>query len=1128
MSLRNLIQAEIVPDVTDGAFIAFFQEGNPQWRLAFLSKKSSWDDEQGFSKEETHPHRYTFLVGPSETCKTPADRLFSLISKAGDATLDDILKAFAVEPVSKAFFDEYKEHYQNFVEFLTGKRLVKDGSKWQEKTTGKPYPNLKEIFPGTKEESEKGARDFAKKMLGRLVFLYFVQKKGWMQAPIETDPEKKQNLIQAIFDLLSDKENYYKKGLIPLFFYALNQPDRANNEFTLPDGSQTQVPFLNGGLFDMSPVDVRSGVKDLNFPAHYFCNPDYKEQPQSNRTSAQNSRGFLDFLNSYNFTVDEDSPGDHTIAVDPEMLGHIFENLLEDNKEKGAYYTPKRIVHFMCQECLIEHLLTKVEGPEDELRPAISDFIKDQLTGGISQLDIEDEILQALREVKICDPAIGSGAFPMGILQEIFQAVECIWDNKPDSVKDTWQIESDHWQPAKVKLDIIQNSIYGVDIDAGAVDIARLRFWLSLIVDEEEPRPLPNFDYKIVVGNSLLSKFEGEVLEIDWDIQLQSQIHDQLSETAKQINELAKKVKAGLQAVVDKQKEFFNAGLAAKGGISNEIREEKLKLLQAQLTYSKARYQERNPFNSGFFLSKKEEKENDAIEAQLDQYDAQIARCQDLLAKPDQPFQHFDWQLDFPEVMNEMFAEKKGFDIVIANPPYMRVQEITKNFKEDKPFLEAKFEVANKSYDLANIFFELAAKTLSANECQNAFIFPHKFFNAASGESFRDFLIKGKYIDKIAHFGANMVFNDADTYTCIAFFSKRPNEGFLCQKFPFKSDYYALMENEGKYSTILYDQLKIASKLYGTNQWIFFNDSDEYLIFSKIYDDSKKIEDVFEDIFQGIATSKDKLYFLENAVIENGLITGFNVLADKDYTLEADLFKPLLKGRDVHRYKKLETQTYVFFPYLVDGENVKEVSLNELRSNYRRTYDFVIENEDEFKKRESGKAGKMSHWFGYIYPKNRTKFDRDKLSSMEICSDHPNVTLNNSKLYHSTTVYSLIKFPYVDESYEFLGSIINSSLFWWFLYNTGDTLQGDARRMKSNYLNPFPLPKKVSSKTDEIFSQAVNEVMAKKANGRETEVEEHAIDAMVYRLYNLTFEEVKTIDTEFPFSATEYEQIVIS
>ena len=226
---------------------------------------------------------------------------------------------------------------------------------------------------------------------------------------------------------------------------------------------------MNGGLFERDAEDE----PESRFPADYF-------------------RRLFQFFSEYNFTIDENDPNDAEVGVDPEMLGKIFENLLEDNKDKGAFYTPKEIVRYMCQESLIAYLDTNTSIAGDKIRRFVLSPEE-----GIADIpeNKKPKLLTALEEVKICDPAIGSGAFPMGLLNELLHCREVL--------------SGTHYDRAALKKSIIQNNIYGVDIEKGAVDIARLRFWLSIVVDEETPSPLPNLDYKIMQGNSLIESFEG-------------------------------------------------------------------------------------------------------------------------------------------------------------------------------------------------------------------------------------------------------------------------------------------------------------------------------------------------------------------------------------------------------------------------------------------------------------------------------------------------------------------------------------------------------------------------------------------------------------------------------------------
>ena len=210
----------------------------------------------------------------------------------------------------------------------------------------------------------------------------------------------------------------------------------------------------------------------------------------------------FNFFSEYNFTIDENDPNDAEVGVDPEMLGKIFENLLEDNKDKGAFYTPKEIVRYMCQESLIAYLDTATSIAAEKIRKFV-------ITPEEGVFDIPEnkkaKLIDALKDVKICDPAIGSGAFPMGLLNELLRCREAL------SATTTFNFPFSTFNSnrSSLKKDIIQNNIYGVDIEKGAVDIARLRFWLSIVVDEETPSPLPNLDYKIMQGNSLIESYRG-------------------------------------------------------------------------------------------------------------------------------------------------------------------------------------------------------------------------------------------------------------------------------------------------------------------------------------------------------------------------------------------------------------------------------------------------------------------------------------------------------------------------------------------------------------------------------------------------------------------------------------------
>ena len=448
VGLWKLIQPYLKYEVE--AAIAVFDDGQ-HWRLSYI-----YDHKKG----TTSAKRFSYVLGDKMgQYKTPLERLEKVAAKAGHFKLEDLKEAFSVDALSKEFFDEYHRHYDRILR-TTVELISKDPT----------------LFSGL----SKFFADYIKKMMGRIVFLHFLQKKGWLNG----DPEFLKNLF--FMQSHDRREDFLEQVLEPLFFGIFNTEPQNREKLFRDEGWDVQLleqwkglPYLNGGLFERDMIDNAK----MKLPASLF------EQ-------------LFEFMASYNFTVDENDPDDADIGVDPEMLGKIFESLLEDNKAIGAFYTPKEIVRYMCKESLIAYLETKVSDNASEMvdpKQSIRTFVEHHELP--EELEPYRKVLDtALRDVKICDPAIGSGAFPMGLLNELWRCREAI-ENVPD--------ELDLAYRAELKKEIIENNIYGVDIERGAIDIARLRFWLSIVVDAEKPEPLPNFDYKFMQGNSLVESYKG-------------------------------------------------------------------------------------------------------------------------------------------------------------------------------------------------------------------------------------------------------------------------------------------------------------------------------------------------------------------------------------------------------------------------------------------------------------------------------------------------------------------------------------------------------------------------------------------------------------------------------------------
>ena len=433
--IRDMLLTDWRNNGNAGAFMFCYRKNESVLRFSYVSEAWTFADDGSYQKESTDAKRFTYLLGEGHRSRTAIQQFEKL--RDSSLTLKDLTKAFSVDAVSDMFFDGYKKQYEDIIQYITGKRMVKVANKWEEQIKNDPCEKIMQEFAHF-PNPEKAVRDYVKKLMGRLVFLQFLQKKGWLGVKSGAEwGSGDSEFIQNLFAQTADKDHFIDNVLEALF-NDLN----SENEKKLP---QYRTPYLNGGLFERDATDETV----FPLPAKYM-------------------QSLLDFFASYNFTIDENDPDDAEVGVDPEMLGRIFENLLEDNKDKGAFYTPKEIVSYMCRESLIAYLQTGIE--DEATKEAIRQFVT---THDVAILGTNDKFCQqvdeALKNVKICDPAIGSGAFPMGLLKELFQcrtALEGI---------------SQH-QAAEIKKHIIQQNIYGVDIERGAVDIARLRFWLSLVI----------------------------------------------------------------------------------------------------------------------------------------------------------------------------------------------------------------------------------------------------------------------------------------------------------------------------------------------------------------------------------------------------------------------------------------------------------------------------------------------------------------------------------------------------------------------------------------------------------------------------------------------------------------------
>lgn len=694
---------------TQGLFFFFDEPGN--FRLSLVTAEIS-----AGRMELNNYRRQSFFVEAGKNNKTFRTRLCKTI-----ANYDEFKSAFDVEKLSDEFFREYKVFYEDIVQYITGARYIEvKKNKYERKDMSgvnhEIYDQFVEIYG---DDAERAVRNYVKKLMGRLVFIQFLQKKGWLGnlAGANTWSSGDRDFMQSLFLEVSpeDRENFIDNVLEEIFFGEFNTKE---NERHIKNATlkKYRFPFLNCGLFDRDADDKL----DFKLPAAVFSNLKYSDTERKapnikdwskkrNPYFDDRACGLFDFFDRFNFTIDENDPTDAEVSVDPEMLGKIFENLLEDNKDKGAFYTPKEIVNYMVNESLIAYLETecsKVIEPAEMTESRIRNFVLTLDTSAFT--DSEKTQLDAkLAEVKICDPAIGSGAFPMGLLNLL---CKCRQSLQPA------ERQHDKKMIAALKRDIIQQNIYGVDIEKGAVDIARLRFWLSLIVDEETPEVLPNLEFKIMQGNSLLESYEG--------IDLSGLAGEKGSRTRAQSKGQLSLVFDEKQAMEQIQKDlntFYKTDSHAKKesltlSINNNVKE-----------YLK-------------YIAPQKSKEIDAMPVPNDTF--------------------FLWHTYFRDVFSR--KGKEGFDIVIGNPPYIQLQTmgaISDTYKNEA------FETFNKTGDIYCLFVEQGMDLLCKDGVLT-YIMPNKWMQAGYGKELRLYLTK-KRILNFVDFGDYQIFANATTYVCI-------------------------------------------------------------------------------------------------------------------------------------------------------------------------------------------------------------------------------------------------------------------------------------------------------------------------------------------------------------------------
>lgn len=985
--LREITARTIDQSVIHGVLAFYYSKNVSDYRLTFIAKQTSFNEDGELIKIETAPKRYTFLLGENEPCRTASERLFELISKkkATSIKLADVIDAFSVERLNKEFFAGYKAQYNKFLQQLS---------------------------------DNKQNRDYVKKLLGRLVFLQFLQKKGWMGVPASRSDWEggDKNYLSHLIERYEGNDRLLSDVLEYLFFNTLNE----KREGDIADarlGENIKIPYLNGGLFEKDSIDKL----DIDFPYSNF-------------------KELMDFFAMYNFTIDENDPDDSEVGIDPEMLGHIFENLLEDNKDKGAFYTPKEIVQYMCRQSVIQYL--KTHEPDEQYAEPIEQLINNGIVLPVLQTkSVASRFMQLLKDVKVCDPAIGSGAFPMGILYVLYHAIHHLQSHAEPHGS---------FNSTQTKRDIIQNNIFGVDIEQGAVDIARLRFWLALVVDADEPQPLPNLDYKITCGNSQICRYS-----------LNTPISDVFVEYNRLGKEKAKKEnrlwndftlenyknlvvgyteehydKTGLRAKINEIKNCFKTTLA-KGDIKKrQLAEKKVYDYEAMPLFGEPLAKE-DPI--GYSRAKNELKKL-------------IEKEKEILSNKKYE-NSFEWRFEYPQLLDEN-GDFMGFDIIIANPPYIKEGRMSKTFFEpykDSPYYKGKMD----------IWYLFACNGLDLLKSNGVlcFIATNNWITSFGASKLRDKIIKETRICNIVDFGAVMMFESASIQTMIMMFQKdKETDNYTFDYRKLKSykatekEAIAILNNSSRDNNQAEYYTPTIRRNYFYNTIISFSNNTNILNLIENHDKYIRLKD--NEIIQGIVPNPDVVnsrnikYIPEYEIISNNIKIGDGV-----FVVNHNYFSSLKECEK--QYIKVLYEPTNCHKYFLDNDITKDI-IYITKTNYKGDAPYILQHLWKYRfimeQRRENKNGRLDYYHLH-WPREESFFKQsEKILVPRKCA-FPIFAYTNKETYVMMAI-NIIQTKRINLKY--LTGLLNSKLIEFWLKNKGK-MQGANYQLDKEPLQQIPI-----------------------------------------------------------------------
>lgn len=850
---------------------------------------------------------------------------------------------------------------------------------------------------GIKNSDDK--ENYAQIIFDRLIFLHFIQEKGFLN-------NDKKFLSNSYEQIKAGKQNYYEDFLKFLFFDVLNTPKSKRN---LKHAKYNSIPFLNGGLFR------EHRIEDEN-PKIWISNDIIED--------------IINFLGEWYWYVEEGSDLGEDKALSPEILGHIFEKSVTNQKEKGAYYTPAEVTKYISEESIFRFCVEKVNEKFFRRYKDIS-----WLVDSNSIKEIEYLFFDVLKRISVLDNAVGSGAFLLASHKTLLELYSVIWEKIKTGKSEQIKRENENIKQAKssqyyFKKFIISHNLFGVDIEEGAIEICKLRLWLSLVSEFtlESVEPLPNVDYNVIKGNTLVGYIKTSDVQ-----QITLTDNKPLSKILKELGDL--------------KKEFLEESDPKK------VKDIKIKIDDK--------------------ISVEDKKLNKKLFNRLLSENINSNELTEDILLP------FHWCLKFYEIISN-----GGFDIILGNPPYVRVQNLSYELID---IYKKRFHSAHKRIDLSILFIERSLNLLKEGG-YSAFITSSQFLKAEYGRKIRK-LMKND-LEEILYFGDNQIFDNATNYTSIFMFKKNNKR----KEFYFvNGQKYNVRGPLKRYSKQNFCEVKKSELDDGP--WALDDTNIVYLI--------KKIKNVSTRTLKDIAN------------VDYGLVTGLDrVLILKNFNNISKLINepvvfPLLKPRNISRYKIEKPDHYIIYPYSKNNKKTDLITEKELKKKSPNTYKYLLDNKEALLGREDsrtdlGSSGKK--WFSLIRHSSFQKTFRLKILTQATCKKNEFCLDREGLFFTGGSIYSVYPREESGISTTSLLGLLNSKVAEFFYRITCPILQNKYRSYSGTFLKKLPIPLNFKGKMAEL-----EELVIERVNRNEKEYEDK-IDEIIYDLFKLTSKERKTLE----------------